>query len=36
VTVEDVANVALFAGDRSLFCTGSGFVVDGGLTASLF
>jgi NAD(P)-dependent dehydrogenase (short-subunit alcohol dehydrogenase family) len=37
VTVEDVANVALFlAGDRSRFCTGGGFVVDGGLTASLF
>ncbi|MBX9918778.1 MAG: SDR family oxidoreductase [Mycolicibacterium frederiksbergense] len=37
VTVEDVAAVALFlAGDRSLFCTGAGYVVDGGLTASLF
>jgi NAD(P)-dependent dehydrogenase (short-subunit alcohol dehydrogenase family) len=37
VTVEDVASVALFlAGDRSRFCTGGGFVVDGGLTASLF
>jgi len=37
VTVEDVANLALFlAGDRSGFCTGSAFVVDGGLTASLF
>lgn len=37
VTVEDVARVALFlAGDRSRFCTGGGFVVDGGLTASLF
>ncbi|MBV8322057.1 MAG: SDR family oxidoreductase, partial [Hyphomicrobiales bacterium] len=37
VTVEDVASVALFlAGDRSHFCTGGGFVVDGGLTASLF
>jgi NAD(P)-dependent dehydrogenase (short-subunit alcohol dehydrogenase family) len=37
VTVDDVANVALFlAGDRSRFCTGGGFVVDGGLTASLF
>jgi NAD(P)-dependent dehydrogenase (short-subunit alcohol dehydrogenase family) len=36
VTVDDVANVALFlAGDRSLFCTGGTFVVDGGLTASL-
>jgi NAD(P)-dependent dehydrogenase (short-subunit alcohol dehydrogenase family) len=37
VTVEDVANLALFlGGDRSGFCTGSAFVVDGGLTASLF
>jgi NAD(P)-dependent dehydrogenase (short-subunit alcohol dehydrogenase family) len=37
VTVDDVANLALFlAGDRSQFCTGGAFVVDGGLTASLF
>lgn len=37
VEVDDVANAALFlAGDGSRFCTGSGFVVDGGLTASLF
>ncbi|MCG7606561.1 MULTISPECIES: SDR family NAD(P)-dependent oxidoreductase [Mycobacterium] len=36
VDVKDVAAVALFlAGDRSSFCTGSGYVVDGGLTASL-
>ncbi|AFM17712.1 dehydrogenase of unknown specificity, short-chain alcohol dehydrogenase like protein [Mycolicibacterium chubuense NBB4] len=36
VTVEDVAALALFlAGDRSSFCTGGGYVVDGGLTASL-
>jgi NAD(P)-dependent dehydrogenase (short-subunit alcohol dehydrogenase family) len=36
VTVEDVANLALFlANNRSGFCTGSAFVVDGGLTASL-
>lgn len=36
VTVEDVAGVALFlAGDRASFCTGAGYVVDGGLTASL-
>lgn len=34
--VEDVAPVAVFlASDRSRFCTGSTFVVDGGLTASL-
>jgi NAD(P)-dependent dehydrogenase (short-subunit alcohol dehydrogenase family) len=37
VTVEDVVSMALFlAADRSRFCTGGGFVVDGGLTASLF
>jgi NAD(P)-dependent dehydrogenase (short-subunit alcohol dehydrogenase family) len=37
VTVDDVANLALFlAGDRSRFSTGGAFVVDGGLTASLF
>ncbi|BBX02705.1 oxidoreductase [Mycolicibacterium moriokaense] len=37
VSVDDVAGLALFlAGDRSRFCTGAGFVVDGGLTASLF
>jgi NAD(P)-dependent dehydrogenase (short-subunit alcohol dehydrogenase family) len=37
VTVEDVANVALFlVSDRSRFSTGGAFVVDGGLTASLF
>jgi NAD(P)-dependent dehydrogenase (short-subunit alcohol dehydrogenase family) len=37
VSVDDVANVVLFlAGDRSRFCTGGAFVVDGGLTASLF
>jgi NAD(P)-dependent dehydrogenase (short-subunit alcohol dehydrogenase family) len=36
VTVEDVAALALFlAGDRSRFCTGGAFVMDGGLTASL-
>lgn len=37
VGVDDVASVALFlAGHRSAFCTGGEFVVDGGLTASLF
>jgi NAD(P)-dependent dehydrogenase (short-subunit alcohol dehydrogenase family) len=37
VTVDDVAKLALFlAGDRSRFSTGGAFVVDGGLTASLF
>jgi NAD(P)-dependent dehydrogenase (short-subunit alcohol dehydrogenase family) len=37
VNVEDVANLSLFlATDRSKFCTGGAFVVDGGLTASLF
>jgi NAD(P)-dependent dehydrogenase (short-subunit alcohol dehydrogenase family) len=37
VSVEDVADLALFlANDRSRFCTGGAFVVDGGLTASLF
>src|SRR5262245_3892165 len=37
VTVDDVAKLALFlAGDRSPFCTGGAFVVDGGLSASLF
>lgn len=36
VSVDDVANLALFlATDRSKFCTGGAFVVDGGLTASL-
>src|ERR1700758_3673447 len=36
VSVDEVANLALFlAGDRSGFCTGGAFVVDGGLTASL-
>ena len=36
VTVEDVASLALFlANNRSGFCTGGAFVVDGGLTASL-
>ena len=36
VSVDDVANLALFlATDRSSFCTGGAFVVDGGLTASL-
>jgi NAD(P)-dependent dehydrogenase (short-subunit alcohol dehydrogenase family) len=36
VDVEDVANLSLFlASDRSKFCTGGAFVVDGGLTASL-
>ena len=37
VDVDDVANLSLFlASDRSRFCTGGAFVVDGGLTASLF
>jgi NAD(P)-dependent dehydrogenase (short-subunit alcohol dehydrogenase family) len=36
VSVDDVANLALFlATERSRFCTGGAFVVDGGLTASL-
>ena len=36
VSVEDIAAVATFlAGDRSSFCTGGAYVVDGGLTASL-
>jgi NAD(P)-dependent dehydrogenase (short-subunit alcohol dehydrogenase family) len=36
-TARDVAGVALFlASDRSRFSTGAAFVVDGGLTASLF
>lgn len=36
VSVEDIAGVAQFlASDRSSFCTGAGYVVDGGLTASL-
>src|ERR1700751_900084 len=36
VSVDDVASLALFlATDRSKFCTGGAFVVDGGLTASL-
>lgn len=36
VGAEDVAAVALFlSGDRSSLCTGGGYVVDGGLTASL-
>jgi NAD(P)-dependent dehydrogenase (short-subunit alcohol dehydrogenase family) len=36
VSVDDVARLALFlATDRSRFCTGGAFVVDGGLTASL-
>ena len=37
VSVDDVASLALFlATDRSKFCTGGAFVVDGGLSASLF
>ena len=37
VTVDDVASLALFlAGERSQFCNGGAYVVDGGLTASLF
>jgi NAD(P)-dependent dehydrogenase (short-subunit alcohol dehydrogenase family) len=37
VTVDDVANIALFLGsERSSFCTGGAYVVDGGLTASPF
>lgn len=36
VGVDDVANLALFlAAERSGFCTGGAFVVDGGLAASL-
>ena len=36
VSVDDIASLALFlATDRSRFCTGGAFVVDGGLTASL-
>lgn len=35
-TVEDVAPLASFlASDRSAFCTGSEFIVDGGMSASL-
>ncbi|CAM3085919.1 oxidoreductase [Mycobacterium intermedium] len=37
VTVDDVADLAVFlAGDRAQFSTGGAFVVDGGLSASLF
>src|SRR5262245_8675549 len=37
VSVDDVARLALFlAEERSQFCTGGAYVVDGGLTASLF
>jgi NAD(P)-dependent dehydrogenase (short-subunit alcohol dehydrogenase family) len=37
VDVDDVAKLSLFlATDRSKFCTGGAYVVDGGLTASLF
>ena len=36
LNIDDLAEVAAFlAGDRSAFCTGSEYVVDGGLTASL-
>lgn len=36
VSIEDIAAVALFlASDRSSFCTGGGYVVDGGLSAGL-
>lgn len=33
-SADEVANLALFlAGDESTYCTGSEFVVDGGMTA---
>jgi NAD(P)-dependent dehydrogenase (short-subunit alcohol dehydrogenase family) len=36
-TPEEVAAAAVFlAGDQSSWCTGSGFVLDGGYTSSLF
>ena len=36
VTLDDIARLTVFlASERSRFCTGGAYVVDGGLTASL-
>jgi NAD(P)-dependent dehydrogenase (short-subunit alcohol dehydrogenase family) len=36
VTLDDIARLTVFlASERSRFCTGGAYVVDGGLTASM-
>ena len=36
VTLDDIARLPVFlASERSRFCTGAAYVVDGGLTASM-